>query len=149
MLQQLLVERFGLAFHWDNRDLPVYALVVDPKGPKLTPRAPDYDPVANRKIAPSAQLIPLTLDRFVGALRLDRPIVNKTELQGEFMLPVSRLRHVLKSAEQQRGSEPLVSTPEPDSISALLKDLGLKTEPRKIPFPALLIDKIAKVPAEQ
>ena len=35
MLQDLLVRRFGLAVHWENRDLPVYALVVAKGGLKM------------------------------------------------------------------------------------------------------------------
>jgi bla regulator protein BlaR1 len=35
MLQDLLVRRFGLAVHWENRDLPVYELVVAKGGLKM------------------------------------------------------------------------------------------------------------------
>jgi uncharacterized protein (TIGR03435 family) len=37
MLQALLVERFKLAAHKDDRPRPVYALVVGKSGPKFTP----------------------------------------------------------------------------------------------------------------
>jgi len=37
MLQALLVERFKLTFHNDEKELPVYALVVDKKGLKIQP----------------------------------------------------------------------------------------------------------------
>src|SRR5438046_3165253 len=32
MLQTLLKERFGLVFHWETKELPVYALVVTKSG---------------------------------------------------------------------------------------------------------------------
>jgi len=48
MLQNLLAERFKLTLHRESKELPVYALVVGPKGPKLkdstatdAPPAPD------------------------------------------------------------------------------------------------------------
>ena len=36
MVQELLEERFKLAFHRDKRELPVYAITVANGGPKLT-----------------------------------------------------------------------------------------------------------------
>src|ERR1039458_8844056 len=43
MVQSLLVERFHLTFHLENKEYPVYALLVGPKGPKLTVCPPDYE----------------------------------------------------------------------------------------------------------
>lgn len=36
MVQELLADRFGLKFHRDRRELPVYALQIATGGPKLT-----------------------------------------------------------------------------------------------------------------
>jgi uncharacterized protein (TIGR03435 family) len=35
MLQDLLVKRFGLAVHWEERDLPVYGLMVAKGGLRM------------------------------------------------------------------------------------------------------------------
>jgi uncharacterized protein (TIGR03435 family) len=43
MLQWLLAERFKLAIHRENKEQPVYALVVGKNGQKLQPPAPDAD----------------------------------------------------------------------------------------------------------
>ena len=43
MLQALLTERFQLKLHRDNKDLPVYALVVGKNGPKLKEAAADAE----------------------------------------------------------------------------------------------------------
>ena len=41
MLQTLLIDRFGLVFHRENREQPVFALVVAKNGPKLKAAAGD------------------------------------------------------------------------------------------------------------
>jgi uncharacterized protein (TIGR03435 family) len=35
LLQSLLADRFQLKVHWEKRDAPVYALVLDKEGPKF------------------------------------------------------------------------------------------------------------------
>jgi uncharacterized protein (TIGR03435 family) len=46
MLQALLAERFHLTMHRENREQPIYALVVGPDGPKMAPSEPDPAPQA-------------------------------------------------------------------------------------------------------
>lgn len=41
MIQAALVDRFGLVYHRETRELPVYALVVAKNGPKLAPGVVD------------------------------------------------------------------------------------------------------------
>jgi uncharacterized protein (TIGR03435 family) len=43
MLQALLAERFGLTVHRDNKEVPVYALMVGKGGPKLKESPPDVE----------------------------------------------------------------------------------------------------------
>jgi uncharacterized protein (TIGR03435 family) len=43
MLQHLLAQRFKLSLHFETRDWPVYALVVDKNGPKLKEPLADAD----------------------------------------------------------------------------------------------------------
>jgi len=44
MFQNLLIERFHLAFHHETRNFPGYALVVDTGGPKISEVSPDPNP---------------------------------------------------------------------------------------------------------
>jgi hypothetical protein len=39
LIELLLADRFKLAVHWETKELPVYALVADKGGAKLTRRA--------------------------------------------------------------------------------------------------------------
>lgn len=41
MLQSMLVERFKLAYHREQKEQPIFALIVGKNGPKLQPSAPD------------------------------------------------------------------------------------------------------------
>lgn len=44
MIQSLLIERFKLAFHREQKEQSVFALIVGKNGPKLQPSAPDPAP---------------------------------------------------------------------------------------------------------
>ena len=56
MLQALLAERFKLAIHKENRDHPVYALIVGKNGPKLeTASPPASEPQGSVENSPSAK----------------------------------------------------------------------------------------------
>jgi bla regulator protein BlaR1 len=57
MLQNLLVERFGLTAHWETRELPIYEAVVAEGGPKL--KAPEPLPAGAPRPEPGQ---PLTLN---------------------------------------------------------------------------------------
>jgi len=53
MLQNLLADRFKLAIHRETKELPIYALTVGPRGPKLQPAAVS-DPTPSNPAAPAA-----------------------------------------------------------------------------------------------
>jgi len=54
MLQRMLVDRFGLKFHWETHDEPVYLLVVDKKGLKLK----TTDPASCAPVQPEVTFLP-------------------------------------------------------------------------------------------
>lgn len=60
MLQTLLKDRFGLQAHLEDKDQPVYALVVGKDGPKLkdSPEQPAIDPAAPLKPGERKQDLP-------------------------------------------------------------------------------------------
>ena len=43
MMLQLLVDRFNLKYHYEKRELPMYALIVAKDGLKMKPTKPDQD----------------------------------------------------------------------------------------------------------
>lgn len=156
MMQQLLVQRFGLAFHWSSREFPAYALIVGPKGAKLTPRPADFDRAANRALPVNQQAGPLTLDRLAELLTpyFERPVVNRTAIEGEFMVPNGRIGQAWPNRWSDRyalqhGGAQAASLPDTPRVVAILAELGLKLESRKMPFRILEIDKLEKKPTEQ
>ncbi len=88
MLQTLLVQRFGLKFHREQREMPVYALVSGKDGPKfqVEKRAPqdgDGKVGAGRGQAHghmvSSSVFAQTLSLFLG-----RPVLDQTGIDGLF-----------------------------------------------------------------
>jgi uncharacterized protein (TIGR03435 family) len=153
MLRALLAERFGLTAHQDSREFAAYALVIAKGGPKLTPRPADYDAAVRGRTAP------MTLDAYADALSraVDRPVVDMTELKGEFMLSTAGLVRAAAAqmaarrradAEAASGSPP-AEAPEPASpAAALVRDLGLDLVARKLTLPRLVVDRVEKTPTE-
>jgi uncharacterized protein (TIGR03435 family) len=91
MMQRLLAERFGLKFHRESKEFPVYALVAAKAGIKLTPRPEDFDPRAhNDQIAIPILSITLLLEQIV-----DLPVVDETGLKGQYLFPSQAIRQAM------------------------------------------------------
>lgn len=153
MLQTLLADRFRLKLHRETREMKVYALVVDKDGAKLSSE-PICDKPARASFRSSAAGITVckpteSMDQFARELatRMDRPVLNMTQLSGKFAFAVTW--------EQDRGDTPRCSPAqegcfnEPTRydfglISALQKQLGLKLVPRAAPVEVLVIDQAEK-----
>ncbi|MBZ5585889.1 MAG: TIGR03435 family protein [Acidobacteriia bacterium] len=138
MARTLLADRFQLKFHYETRDLPVYALLPAKTGPKLSPAANHgsgwIEPVEigflRGKSASISQLV-----NSLSALRreIDRPVVDFTGFNGQFDF-------ILKWAAPGSAPDDFGQ----DIFSALQSQLGLKLEPRKAPVRVLAIDRVEK-----
>jgi len=159
LLQHLLEERFGLVLHRETRDIQGYVLTTGKGGPKLKPSAPaplspdadGADPktamlARTREAMQSAtrsrtagprvdRYTGFTTTRFARALEslLDAPVVDRTELAGEYDFVLD-----LSSDSQDLGQQP--------DIARAVRDLGLKLEPAKMPLEHLVIERISKTP---
>jgi uncharacterized protein (TIGR03435 family) len=137
MLATLLGRRFKLRFHRETREMPVYALTVGKKGPRFR-ELKDGDA---KTPYPANALIVLAenMQDFADSLNgwadlrgnemfasLDRPVIDKTGLQGTYFL-------VVKRRDQ-----------DPDFKTMVEEDLGLKFESQKASVDTLVIDKIEK-----
>ena len=153
MVQALLEDRFQMKVKMENRELPVYALVVAKGGPKMT-AIPDAQsrsfPQMNFTSAGDLKAGSVSMSFFAGWLsgKPDtggRVVVDATGLNGiyDFALnwdPVgSNAAAGTAYGNQPAGAQ---NTEKPPMVSALQEQLGLKLEPRKAPVEVLVIESI-------
>lgn len=148
MLVQLLVERFQMKFHKESKEFPVYALMVGPKGAKLTPEPADFSGTD-----PSKGLA-WTMDLYARAIshHFDRPVVNETGLPGKYILTSTQVPYVTPQLREALAryqatgdiTAPPAAASEPpgSAIIPILTSLGLKAEACKRQLPAIVIDRI-------
>jgi uncharacterized protein (TIGR03435 family) len=161
MLQNLLIERFGLAFHRETKELSGYALSVGKNGPKLQESAPP--PPVDESLTPEERRNKMMAqiqermrnnngpriaggqswhfgstttaqlaDRLTGIVR--GPVVDETGLTGKYSIDI--LTH------------PATDDLPEQTIYSELERMGLKLTSRKISAEFLIVDKISKLPTE-
>jgi len=150
MLQNLMKERFRLAYHRESKEQSVYVLVEAKGGHKLKTSESEngrgVQPVQKEgKTALTGQSA--TLDQLTMFLSgpLRTPVVDQTGLKGRYDFEFD-LSSFLNQAPREPGEAP----PDPVAIlqAALPKQLGLKLESRKMPFDMFVIDHIEKLPTD-
>ena len=140
MLQSFLAERFKLAFHWETRTLPVFALVVAPGGFKVKPTDPKDDkPRAPGSLGcpredPRCRIIAMgsaSMTQIAGALgaNVGRPVIDKTGLRETYYFD-------MKWAGDTAPDSPLPSLP-----AALREQFGLELKSETGPVEVLVIDR--------
>ena len=150
MVQKLLAERFGLAFHREKREMPAYVLTVGKGTPKLTKnenggllpgfggRGPGSIGVQNSTMAEFAG--------FLQARVLDRPVVDQTGITGKFDFTLAWRPDVAQLGPP--GAAPTQLPPDvearPDLFTAIQEQIGLKLESSRAPVEAYVIDKVQK-----
>ena len=157
MLKTLLAERFKLAIHVEKRDSAIYALVVGPKGHKLTravrscspttieqaatnigPCGPQGGGPANGFRLRNAELtdLALGLSNFV-----DRTIVDRTGVSGRFDID-------LPPWSTGQPPRPDSDEPQPDpggpSIFTVLQQFGLRLESARGPIDYYVVDHVER-----
>jgi uncharacterized protein (TIGR03435 family) len=143
MLQQLLGERFQLNVHRATKEDAVYALVVSKGGPKFK-RVQEEDSERLRNDAwhgvKAAQGHLFTQKGEMAGLAafltqmLDRPVIDKTNLDGFFEFDFA---------------VPATILPSPDSAESIFEaiqdQLGLRLEQTKGPIEVLVIDRVERL----
>lgn len=147
MVRGLLGDRFHLAFHHEQRELPVYAITVAKSGLKMLENHSDPNGLPTFGVGPrSLRLTNATmadLARILQASILDRPAVDRTGLAS------TKYDCMLKwtpDASQPGGAEPTRdnANPAPDLFTAFQQELGLKLESTKATVDVLVIDRVEK-----
>ena len=144
MLQALLKERFKLELHREQKEVPVYALVVMKGGGKLeaakSPGKPEFKVSEGILVFQNYSLAEWSEWASVGhTFGVDRPIVDKTGLTG-------RYDFALKVADSIADLKKTLHAQDPNFYNDALRALGLRLELRKDPAEVLVIDQIQRVP---
>jgi uncharacterized protein (TIGR03435 family) len=163
MLYGLLLDRFELKTHTENREVTVYALTVAGGKPKLTQAEesertgcnPDNNlpkPVTNMgpmiacKNTSMAELAQ-NLARMANAY-IDHPIVDATGLQGGWNFAIGWTPRGMLQAQPQTST---TEASDPNGISvfeAVEKELGLKLVKQTRSIPVIVVDHVDEKPIE-
>jgi uncharacterized protein (TIGR03435 family) len=161
MLKTLIVQRFGLAVHTEDRPVPVFALTAGKRGAKL--KRSDGQARSECKISAGAKgrtyiCQNTTMAQFaerlptVAAGYITHPMVDLTALKGayDFELTWTPKRGLAGGAKAGDGgqSTPEASMPADDTtvFEAVDKQLGMQLKEQKYPMPVILIDHVERTP---
>jgi uncharacterized protein (TIGR03435 family) len=157
MLRSLLSDRFKLTVHTEMREEPIYALTIAKGGPKLVKAAREEKVCQDLLTTLSCHVFiggqgrgldgrTVTISEVAGALAtwVDRPVLDRTAIQGEFDIHIDPWLPILQVAAAP-DREDAVRDPSRPSLFALLEEqLGLKLEATKGPVEFLVIDRAEK-----
>jgi uncharacterized protein (TIGR03435 family) len=172
MLQSLFEDRFKMKVHRETKLSPVYALVVGKGGPKIKLSRDQNSQDVNGPAPPGAgpnhgairigvgnlvgNAVPLSWFATMLSQRMDRLIIDKTNLAGRFDI---RLQWVPTPGENpfdqggnrlpasiidMSGTTVTLDSSGPSIFSAIQEQLGLKLESAKAPVDVLVIDHVEK-----
>ncbi|HUP03009.1 MAG TPA: TIGR03435 family protein [Bryobacteraceae bacterium] len=138
MLRRLLADRFQLAVHLEQKEMPAYVITVAKDGPKLKELSGDATPdmVSGRGAAQIGGSIAQMIDRMAFASVFPYPLVDQTGLKGRYDVNLD-LRDMQSAAPE-------------DQLNVLLRavqdQVGLKIELKKTPLDVVVVDHMEKSP---
>ncbi len=153
MLMNILADRLHLRFHHESKKMPVYALLLDKAGPKMTPHpAGDagqvwIDETQEKPLHMKLKATSVSMKYFAFRLGLgmDRPVIDRTGLSGawDFKLEYTRqLPPEFPPNGKLNGEEP--DTSGPSIYAALKQQLGLDLRAQKGQADVIVIDHVEK-----
>ena len=153
MLRALLVERFGLKFHRQEKQMEIYELTVAKDGPKLkAAEKPDDPPKIVGVVYPGKVEVParsVTMEDFVAMLQratLDRPTVDRTGLKGTYDFDlVFTPDDTLYGGELPKAP---ADAPDPPLFTAVQQQLGLKLTAKRGAVSAMVVDEVNRPSAD-
>jgi uncharacterized protein (TIGR03435 family) len=136
MLAGVLQQRFGLKTHWVTRDKPEYELIVAKSGSKLKESTAKQE--SSGLNWDSLDATRISMDDLAKALaaRLEKPVVNKTGLNGRYDIQLKW------SVEGQMINGEAVQDTAPSMFTAVKETLGLELKPTHGPVQVLVVDAV-------
>jgi len=148
MVRRLLVDRFKLSAHLEKRNISVYALTVKDGPRSLAPST--GDPAGPANLATRAQgrfaARNASMEDLAGVLGglLDRPVVDRTGIAGRYDFNLRWTLDELQADRLKGFPVPQGYGEDPDLLTAIQEQLGLKLERANAPAEALVIDHIER-----
>lgn len=171
MVRALLVDRFKMTYHTEDRPVTAYTLVgAKPKMKKADPASRSWCKNGNAQpgAPPGSRVFTcqnITMEQFADRLQnmtqeLNWPVMNATEAEGgwDFTLTFSMGGPMMMGGRGGGGGEgaptgaPVPSASDPTGgytlFEAIEKQLGLKLEKQKRSMPVIVIDHLEQKPTE-
>jgi uncharacterized protein (TIGR03435 family) len=144
MLRDLLVSRFHLTFHRENRETTALALVVSKDGHKLKPGDVQAKPSFVAAPVMRGENVPVTTLANFLTQRLGRPVVDRTGLTGVYSISLAWSpdpTELLPNGAPVGGGG-AADQVNPSLTTALQEQLGLRLDSQRLPVEAFVIDSI-------
>jgi uncharacterized protein (TIGR03435 family) len=149
MFQNLLADRFNLKFHREIKEGPVYSLIVDKSGLKMTENQSGQDlkiPITFGA-GGEANGVRVPMKYFCWWLgqqlqRDERPVIDKTGLDKSYNFTLSFAPEL--PPDVPKDSLPPELRDRPSIFEALKDQLGLKLTPETGPVESLVIDHVER-----
>jgi uncharacterized protein (TIGR03435 family) len=142
--QALLIDRFHLKLHEEQREMAVYSLVVAKGGSKLERSVTETPFPQMSWNSTSVRCKKVTMARFAKMLlasRMNRYVIDNTGLTGEYDI------HMEFQPDAPSSAVAAASAPGPTFENALEEQLGLRLVAAKGPVPFLVVDHVEKLVA--
>lgn len=150
MFQRLLVSRFKLAFHYEPRELPAYAIQLAKGGPRLTSTTikPGDSTHFTFSCPPVLNVRNYSISDFAKGMQevfLDKPAVDQTGLQDRYDFD---LKWTPDDSQSYCPSDSARSHDDPNAppglYTAIQEQLGLKIVPTRASVKVMVIDHIER-----
>jgi uncharacterized protein (TIGR03435 family) len=159
MTKSLLGERFHLSMHLEDKEVPVYALVLGKHAPRLKQGHPAATAECKFKLVDGNRTYicqNMTMQGLAERIRdvapayLDRPVVDLTNLSGsyDFSLSWVSLSQTMPPVQVGENKADASMSDGPTIFEAVSKQLGLELAPRKKAMPSVVVDQVSKLPSE-
>jgi uncharacterized protein (TIGR03435 family) len=153
MIQKLLADRFQLKFHFEKRELPVYAIRLAKTGAKITKSQDDPKGIPGWNFRRNASGMIMSfrnspMSQFTALLQnsMDRPVVDQSGLSERYDFTLTFTPDAAQAALLGGPPTPAADNPDaaPDLFAAFQQQLGLKLEQTRAPVDVMVIDKVEK-----
>jgi uncharacterized protein (TIGR03435 family) len=152
MIQKLLADRFQVTLHRENREQPIYSLVVGKNGPKLAKAKSDTcatstmeNPCGGFRIYKRSQMWgnTVTVKQFAAELTymMGRMVVDKTGIAGLYDL---RVEWTPEHFGPEPGTEVKPDEANGTLFTAVQEQLGLRLQSEKAPVETLVVDRVSR-----